>query len=105
MRKLFLLFVPVAIIFSLAACTEDENDVTVLIKPDFKKVVNVPGPVFRGPKASYTAEELDCDGNPCWHYKKINGKWYPANPDGTLTAKGETRRKNDEAMASMAGGC
>ena len=104
MRKLFLLFVPIAIIFGLVACGGDENDVTFFITPDFKKVVNVPGPVYSS-KASYSEQELDCDLNPCWHYKKINGKWYDANPDGTLTAKAEEIRKMDEAMASGGGGC
>ena len=74
--KNFFLLIPLAICFSLSGCqtTMEES----LIKPDFKQVK-----IYKKNSESGGLQLVDTR-----HKIRIDGNWYSANQDGTLTSKG-----------------
>ena len=83
MKKLISLFLPMAIIFSLAGCQLDTE--TVYIKKDLRKIAS----------ASATTSST------MLRYEvRINGKWYDADKNGNLTQRGQMQKQQAEMQAS-----
>ena len=87
MKKLISLFLPMAIIFSLAGCQLDTE--TVYIKKDLRKIAS----------ASATTSST------MLRYEvRINGKWYDADKNGNLTQRGQMQKQAAESSGDDGGG-
>ena len=87
MKKLISLFLPMAIIFSLAGCQLDTE--TVYIKKDLRKIVKY-----------HDGTKNQVDGIPPRYEVRINGKWYDADKNGNLTQRGQMQKQQAEMQAS-----
>ena len=87
MKKLIPLFLPMAIIFSLAGCQLDTE--TVYIKKDLRKIAS----------ASATTSST------MLRYEvRINGNWYDADKNGNLTQRGQMQKQAAESSGDDGGG-
>jgi len=87
MKKLITLFLPMAIIFSLAGCQLDTE--TVYIKKDLRKIVKY-----------HDGTKNEVDGFPPRYEVRINGNWYDADKNGNLTQRGQMQKQQAEMQAS-----
>ena len=91
MKKLISLFLPMAIIFSLAGCQLDTE--TVYIKNDFRKIVKY-----------HDGTKNQVDGIPPRYEVRIDGNWYDADKNGNLTPRGQMQKQTAESDSGDGGG-
>ena len=91
MKKLISLFLPMAIIFSLAGCQLDTE--TVYIKKDLRKIVKY-----------HDGTKNEVDGFPPRYEVRIDGNWYHADENGNLTDLGRSQKQAAESSGDDGGG-
>ena len=84
MKKLISLFLPMAIIFSLAGCQLDTE--TVYIKKDLRKIVKY-----------HDGTKNQVDGIPPRYEVRIDGNWYHADESEVPSESGCGFRQGDKA--------
>ena len=95
MKKLISVFLPMAIIFSLAGCQLDTE--AVYIKNDFRKIVKY-----------HDGTKNQVDGIPPRYEVRIDGNWYDADSAGNLTRRGQMQKQmadSDSDSGDGGGGC
>ena len=91
MKKLISLFLPMAIVFSLAGCQLDTE--TVYIRKDLRKIVKY-----------HDGTKNEVDGFPPRYEVRINGNWYDADKNGNLTQRGQMQKQAAESSGDDGGG-
>ena len=91
MKNLISVFLPMAIIFSLAGCQLDTE--AVYIKNDFRKIVKY-----------HDGTKNQVDGIPPRYEVRIDGNWYDADKNGNLTPRGQMQKQAAESSGDDGGG-